>query len=318
MMNEIFQKIITAKTGEEYDVAVMYSGGKDSSYLLYLLKEVYHLRVVAVMVDNGFEHEYTWEPMKRFPTELGIPLEIIHPDREMFKQLFRALVTEYEYFQRKGVNHVCFICNNILWCTVAQYAADHNIPFVASGLSLAQLSSGRAKPLEPDRMANAIAEKSTRMIYKNAVASLEQTRIYNEDLKFKTFIQSFGDAIKRVTTIYPYIYHEVSIREQKNILCDLNWQPPSLSSVNKYISSGCKIMKGLVYELEKLEIITLNEREQAKVMIQNGLMESSNNSFATYDATKDVVNINNDIINELCLQDYFIKQCEKKEKKYLL
>lgn len=35
----------------------MYSGGKDSSYMLLLLKEVYNLRVLAVMVDNGFEYE---------------------------------------------------------------------------------------------------------------------------------------------------------------------------------------------------------------------------------------------------------------------
>lgn len=62
-MNSILEKIVSEK-GKEYDVAVMYSGGKDSAYLLYLLKEVYKLRVVAVMVDNGYEHDYTWKPME--------------------------------------------------------------------------------------------------------------------------------------------------------------------------------------------------------------------------------------------------------------
>lgn len=316
-MNQEFQKIVTHKKGEEYDVAVMYSGGKDSSYLIYLLKEVYHLRVVAVMVDNGFEHDYTWEPMSRFPKEMGVPLRIIKPDKRMFVQLYRMLVMDHQYFHRNGVNHVCFICNNLLWCSVAKYASEHGIPYIASGLSLAQLSSGRSKPLEPDAMANAIAERSTRMIYKNAVAGMKQTQIFNEDEEFRSFVLSAEKAIKQVTTVYPYIYHSVSIDEQKDTLVKLNWQPPSLSGIEKYISSGCKIMKGLIYELEKLGIITLNEREQAKVMMQNGLMDSSNTKFATYDASKDVVNVNGDIIKEMDLRDFLIEQCRKEGREYI-
>lgn len=315
-MNDVFQKIVTQKKGGQYDVAVMYSGGKDSSYLIYLLQEVYHLRVMAVMVDNGFEHDYTWEPMRRFPEEMGVPLQILHPDKEMFIQLFRMLVTEYPVFQKNGINHVCFICNNILWCEVAKYAFAHDIPYIASGLSLMQLSSGRSKPLEPDLLANSIAERSTRMIYKNAVEGMKQTQIFQENADFRDFILSGREAIKNVTTVYPYIYHSVSIREQKETLTKLNWQPPSLNSVEKYISSGCKVMQGLIYELEKLGIITLNEREQAKVMMQKGLMEGSDTKFATYDASKDIVNVGGEVITQLQLQDFLIGLCEKEGRAY--
>ena len=235
----------------------------------------------------------------------------------MFVQLYRMLVMDHQYFQKNGVNHVCFICNNLLWCSAAKYAWEHGIPYIASGLSLAQLSSGRTKPLEPDLLANAIAERSTRMIYNNAVAGMKQTQLFHEDEEFRSFILSGEAAIKQVTTVYPYIYHSVSIDEQKESLAKRNWQPPSLSEIEKYMSSGCKIMKGLIYELEKLGIITLNEREQAKVMMQNGLMDSSNTKFATYDASKDVVNVNGDIIRELELRDFLIEQCRKEGRKYI-
>jgi len=73
-MNEDLMRIIANKRGLKYDVAVMYSGGKDSSYMLYLLKEVYKLRVIAVSVNNGYEKDFMSDSMIKFPTQLGIPV----------------------------------------------------------------------------------------------------------------------------------------------------------------------------------------------------------------------------------------------------
>ena len=206
-MNEVLKKILSKKGEGEFDVAVMYSGGKDSAYLLYLMKEVYHLRVVAVMVDNGFEHDYAWEPMSNFAKKMGVPCKIICPDAQMFKDFFRMLIMEHENFQKPGINHVCFICNNILWCCVAKFAMESGIPYVVSGLSLAQLNSGRSVPLMPNELANAIAEKSTRIIYRNALEGMKQTKIYQGNEEFQSFIGKFSEAIASVTTVYPYIYH---------------------------------------------------------------------------------------------------------------
>ena len=315
-MNEFMQKLVHMKSGSDYDVAVMYSGGKDSAYLLYLLKEIYHMRVIAVMVDNGFEHDYTWVPMQNFTKLLGIPLVIIHPDKEMFALLFRTLIVEHEKFQREGVNHVCFICNSILWCCVAQFAKENNIPYVASGLSLAQLNSGRSKPLHTNDLANSIAERSARMIYKNALDGIKQTKAYSENVLFRDFFDGFGESIKSVTTIYPYIYHAVSVQAQKQCLEKLNWQPPSLVNREEYISSGCRIMRGVVYELEKIGIITLNEREQAKSMMERGLMDNKQKEFAEKDVSKELVHLDTKEIEELQVADYLEKLCKELGKIY--
>lgn len=316
MVNEVLQNIIKKK-GREYDVAVMYSGGKDSAYLLYLLKEIYHLRVLAVMVDNGYEHDYTWKPMQDFTEKMGIDLKVLCPKKEMFTKLFQMLITEHEEFKREGVNHICFICNNLLWCCVAQYAMEHEIPYVASGLSLAQLNSGRSKPLLPDGLANAIAERSTRMIYKNAVDNMKKTKIYCNNKDFQEYINGFGDAIKCVMTIYPYIYHSVSVMEQKQSLEKLGWQPPNRNSLEKYISSGCRMMRGVVYELEKIEMITLNEREQAKVMVGNNLIDKEQLKFAEQDVSGQTVNLGTEEIKELQVEKYLEKLCIERGKQYI-
>lgn len=317
-MDSFLKQIVEKKKGKEYDVAVMYSGGKDSAYLIYLLKNVYGLRVKAVMVDNGYENQCLWEPMKQFTEKMGVPLEIIRPKKEMFEIMFQMLVKNHEVFHRDGVNHICFICNNILWCSVAQYAYEQEIPYIASGLSLSQLSSGRNKPLEPDAMANAIAERSTRMIYKNAITSMEQTDIYRNNPEFREFMESFGTAIKQITTIYPYIYHSVSVDEQKKCLSELGWQTPNNAQLDKYISSGCRIMRGLIYELEKMGIVTLNEREQAKMMVQQGLMDSEQLAFAKEDVSQRTVNLGTEEIKKLGLVDYLEAVCIEKGKTYIL
>ncbi|MCI8963530.1 MAG: hypothetical protein HFG37_07435 [Eubacterium sp.] len=318
MKNQILEKILQRTTGEEYDVAVMYSGGKDSAYLLYLLKEIYHLRVVAVTVDNGYENEYMWEKMKQFTKSRNVPLEIVRPGKELFQQLFHMLIVEKEYFAKEGINHICFICNNILWCCVSQYAAQNNIPFVASGLSLAQLSSGREKPLLPDKMANAIAEKSTKKIFYNALAGMEKSKCFCNSKKLKKFVLQLGENIKKVKTLYPYIYHTISVEDMKNTLSDLNWQPPRPIGIDRYISSGCKIMSEVIYELEKIGLITLNEREQAKSMVQNGLADEKELKFANYDASQDVVNLSGVLMEELDIKEYLLQICKCKNKEVIL
>lgn len=83
--NEFLASIVSDKKGSEYDVAVMYSGGKDSSYMLLLLKEVYNLRVLAVMVDNGFEYEGCVDDAGFFLNKNNIDYHVICPDKNIME-----------------------------------------------------------------------------------------------------------------------------------------------------------------------------------------------------------------------------------------
>src|SRR5512143_2923480 len=52
-----FRDLLGKSSGSAYDILVAYSGGKDSTYTLGLLKNKYQARVLAVSVDNGFVSE---------------------------------------------------------------------------------------------------------------------------------------------------------------------------------------------------------------------------------------------------------------------
>lgn len=318
MKNFFLEEILNKKRGKKYDAVVMYSGGKDSAYLLYLLQQEYHLRVLAVIVDNGYENDYLWKSMSQYAENLGIPVEIIRPDKEIFRQLFHMLIVEQDFFKRDGVNHICFICNNLLWCCVSKYATENQIPYVISGLSLAQLNSGRNVPLVPEKMANTIAERSTRIIFRNAVTNMEKTVTYHESVLLQKFIAELQTGVKEVITVYPYIYHIISVEQVKSKLLELGWQTPNAVAVDKYISSGCKIMRRVIYELEKLGIVTINEREQVKAMVKDELLPQTRLEYAYYDASKESVNLSDDLMQELNIKEYLYRLCEETNREVIV
>lgn len=315
--NEIVDKIISVRKGNNYDVAVMYSGGKDSSFLLKLLINVYKVRVKAVMIDNGFEHNGVFDNAIKFLTKNNISYNIIKPKKDYFKCLYKMLIVDKKLFQKKNANHFCFICNSILWANVIDYAYKNDIPYVASGLDLAQLCSGRRAPLIVNELANAIAEKSTKVIFKEAYKAMQKSSIYLDNKDFQEYIINLDFKNKNVKTIYPYIYHEIPVEELKNEIVEIGWNPPGNVDVKDYVSSGCMLMKYVVGELEKVNIIVMNEREQAKKMFHKGLLGEEHMDYILYDIRNEDVNLKSSIFDELEVKDYLLNLCKKMGKKVI-
>lgn len=61
------------------------------------------------MVDNGLENEEMWQPMKSFKEKIDVPLEVISLGRNILTTMFHTLITEQQFFTKKGINHVCFL-----------------------------------------------------------------------------------------------------------------------------------------------------------------------------------------------------------------
>ena len=56
-LHEIANKIKKEGKNKKYNCIVGISGGRDSSYLLYVIKEILGLKPLAVHYDNGFNSE---------------------------------------------------------------------------------------------------------------------------------------------------------------------------------------------------------------------------------------------------------------------
>ena len=101
----------------EYDCMLLYSGGKDSSYVLYRLVEM-GLKVLAFTFDNGFISKAAFENIRRQTSKLGVEsiisttermddifIESLHSDSTVCSGCFKSLTSISTLLaEEKGIN----------------------------------------------------------------------------------------------------------------------------------------------------------------------------------------------------------------------
>jgi len=124
----------------EYDVLCCYSGGKDSTYTLQLLKEKYKLNVLAYTMDNSFLSDRAFVNMRNVVEGLGIDHIIFKPRFDALKKLFKVTAKKCIYpkktLERAGA--ICTSCTGIVKYTAIRTAVEKEIPLVAFGWSPGQ------------------------------------------------------------------------------------------------------------------------------------------------------------------------------------
>ena len=113
------------KKDNKYDCMVMLSGGKDSTYTLYLLKKQYGVNILGFTFDNGFESEEARHNIKHATDILGV--DHIFVKKNHIRQLF--------YFILKNKLNVplCAFCRNVIRTTAIETAGKYDISLIFSG-----------------------------------------------------------------------------------------------------------------------------------------------------------------------------------------
>jgi hypothetical protein len=113
------------KKDNKYDCLVMLSGGKDSTYTLYLLKKQYDVNILGFTFDNGFESEEAWHNIKNATDILGV--DQIFVKKNHIRKLF--------YFILKNKLNVplCAFCRNVIRTTAIETAKKYDISLIFSG-----------------------------------------------------------------------------------------------------------------------------------------------------------------------------------------
>ncbi|MHB9156382.1 MAG: 7-cyano-7-deazaguanine synthase, partial [Endomicrobiales bacterium] len=84
-----FENLLRAHKGRSvYDAVMCYSGGKDSTYTLRLLRQEYALSVLAVTFDNGFIPERTFRNIRNVVESLGVDHLMLKPRFDLLKKIF--------------------------------------------------------------------------------------------------------------------------------------------------------------------------------------------------------------------------------------
>ncbi|MBI5586026.1 MAG: hypothetical protein HY892_19615 [Deltaproteobacteria bacterium] len=132
-----------------YDLIMAYSGGKDSSYTLKLLRERYGVRILALTFDNHFVSTRSWENIHKVVDALGLDHLTFRPGWPVMKALF-SLTAARDIFPRPTLlraSSICTACIGLVKSITLKVALELSIPLVAFGWSPGQapLQSGIMK-----------------------------------------------------------------------------------------------------------------------------------------------------------------------------
>jgi N-acetyl sugar amidotransferase len=127
-LNRLVEEIKAKGKGKEYDCVLGVSGGVDSTYVAYTLKNL-GLRPLAVHMDNGWDAELAVSNIEKFLNQLDIDLYTYVLDWEEFKDLQLA-------FLKASVSDAEIPTDHAIAAVLYQVASERNIKYIISGSNL--------------------------------------------------------------------------------------------------------------------------------------------------------------------------------------
>lgn len=212
-----------------HDCLMAYSGGKDSTYTLVVLRERYDASVLAVTVDNGFVSPAAITNIKNVVENLGVDHILYKPRFDLLRTLFRR-ATDEDIYPRKTLERastICTTCMGLVKFIVLRMAVESNIPFVTYGWSPGQA------PIEAS-----IFQNNPSMIRSMQKVLLEPMRSVAGDEIERYFLaeEHFAAADRFPHNISPLAfldYDEAAIMKR---IGELGWKKPSDTDPN---STNC-------------------------------------------------------------------------------
>jgi len=116
--------------GLPYDVIVPVSGGKDSAYVLYIMKELYGCRVLAVNYHNTMQTELAYRNLMNLIDVFDVDFKMVTIQPSLLKRAY------YEAMKRLG--EFCLVCNCSGYWILLSYLTDQfskfdYIPLIVGG-----------------------------------------------------------------------------------------------------------------------------------------------------------------------------------------
>lgn len=131
-----------------YDCICLYSGGKDSTFMLYSLVKKYNLRVLAFTLDNYFLAPETHTNIKKVLKIINVDHIFYRPDFDLTKELYKAAINEsYRLNIAKELTFMigffCWPCFTMIGQYALKIALEKHIPNIVIGTTPGQLRQKR-------------------------------------------------------------------------------------------------------------------------------------------------------------------------------
>lgn len=163
-----FKQLIQENRGKgSYDCLVAYSGGKDSTYTLHLLQELYDLRLLAYSFDNWFQSEMAKLNIRAVLSNINVNHLTITPSFETIKRIILASISNdmYSVKAMSRASSICTSCISLIRFAGFRLAIEQEIPFLVFGMSPGQAPIATAVVKTNPQMVRTMQETLLRPLF---------------------------------------------------------------------------------------------------------------------------------------------------------
>lgn len=276
-LKEIFdEKIENIKGKYTYDVCIPYSGGKDSTYVLYQMVKNYDLKIKTFTLDNGFLSDEAKEKINRIVKELNVEHEYVTIDEKLMKEIYHYMVNKFL--------SPCIACSYMGYALMINYASKCDAGLIIHGRSRQQMFRGYIdlatdtfKPFldvafkqlnkdDLDILYTNILSKVDKYIDKTLASKMKDALL--KDIKNKDYREFIGF----------FIYHDYDINNVINtITLNTSWKVnKEVEHFDCLIHNGAKYIKDLIarrpHSLPEISFLIRDKkisREEGKKILDN-------------------------------------------------
>lgn len=217
-------------TAPSYDVIMAYSGGKDSSYTLKLLRERYDLKILALTFDNQFISPVAWENIRRMT-------DVLEVDHITFKLPWPKAKTIFSKTAQEDIfpvptllraSAICTACIGFVKSLVLKAALEMSIPLSAFGWS-----PGQAPIQSAIMKTNPALTRQNQAALKKAFSS-DVIRGINQYFIPDNYYETYEDRFPH--NIHPLAFFDYNEGEIVRQIQSMGWKEPRDTDTN---SSNC-------------------------------------------------------------------------------
>jgi len=213
-----------------YDAIMAYSGGKDSSYTLKLLRERYDLRVLALTFDNHFVSPTAFDNIRAVTDALHVDHVSFKPPWPLMKSIF-GLTARDDIFSAATLlraSSICTACIAFVKSLTVKTAIEMSIPLTAFGWSPGQA------PIQ-----SAIMKTNASLIRQNQKALISSLPdVLQAQVKPYFIPDTYYDLYKDrfPTNVHPLAFFDYDEEKIKAELESIGWKVPTNTDTN---STNC-------------------------------------------------------------------------------
>lgn len=295
MSNKLREQIISTNKNNEYDCLLMFSGGKDSSYLLYYLVEELNLRVVTITITHDFLPKETIQNIESFSARFSS--KHINIENKKLNQAGKHFLNTWIKDPQAGsLINLCTGCRFGLIKLIVDCAKKEGLNVVINGMTPYEATDKRTS------LVNYKGKKGRfyflfgylYLIYRNP-------SLVKSFTAFKTMLMEFYYFLKK-DKIYNHIklnelkpfYDYITYDESKIVatLDKLNWKKSSSTSKNSYWRSDCDMYAIRHYFYNQVANYNEAKHYYSKMYEDNLINEEYMNKYSSsHVAKEEIINL---------------------------